>query len=163
MKRTVMIMCAAVTGLTAFAQEGAGSKATNNAMLFSAAAITQGYGCPVCSWNSDSPGKCTYHNVDLIADGMYYCKTDNDVTSGKSGKCPRCSMPLTKMTTGRIDAAPAMVMVQDTTTRRPKKMEEITNDPAHEKDMNSDPDNSRIVPQPKAAPAGTDSLEADPR
>lgn len=163
MKRIILMICAAITGLTASAQNEGNSKVNETAFRFSAASITQGYGCPVCSWNSESPGKCSYHNVDLIADGTYYCKTDNNVTSSKAGKCPRCSMPLSQMTTGRIDVAPSLVMVQDTTSRRPKKMEEITNDPAHEKDMHRDPDNRRIVPQPKNTPAVKDSLEADPR
>jgi hypothetical protein len=146
------LLCAVWMSTTGFGQT---KEATIKKTMsdHSAGNVVHGYGCPVCLWNSASAGKCAFHNVDLIPDGKYYCKTDPEVVADKPANCHRCGSALLRMETG-IMPRPGFVALQDTTR---KKTEELGNDPGLERQMNKDPDN-RKQPKPKTAPAATDTL-----
>jgi len=108
-----MLMLGLTMSIGLYAQQ---EKRTNeHAHKHEKAKVAHGFGCPVCLWNSEQPGKCIHHNVDLVPDGWYYCKTDVDVMSSKSGKCHRCGSTMERMQTGTISPQAPEVATNDTT------------------------------------------------
>jgi hypothetical protein len=165
MKKLVMLMCGTMISLAMQAQPHEEDKETIieqhiSIPLLTAASVITGYACPICLWNSAGPGQCVFHNVELVPDGWFYCKTDVSVMSANPGKCPKCGIELTLMKTGILNHEPGMTMVQDT-SRKPslKKPEETGNDPQLNDQMRKDPDN-RLRTKPKTVPAQQDSTAA---
>jgi hypothetical protein len=100
MKRIIALIIMMASGLAVQAQQVNTVKHRHSDHQLAESKVIFGFGCPLCSWNSPQPGKCIHHNIELVPDGWYYCKTDVDVMSAEPAKCHRCGILMTRMQTG---------------------------------------------------------------